>query len=82
MFINIIFAVCAIYFSVVQSDILIGIIGIIWGIMPLVMWYISKEKTEIKPIEKLDKNDQDYLLEIGEKTWNFFKKYLNNACVL
>ena len=77
MFINIVFAVCAIYFSVVQSDILIGIIGIIWGIMPLVMWYISKEKTEIKPIEKLDKNDQDYLLEIGEKTWNFFKKYLN-----
>ena len=41
------------------------------------MWYISKEKKEIKPVEKLDKTEKEYLLEIGEKTWKFFKKYIN-----
>ena len=51
--------------------------GIIWTLAPVMMWYISKEKKEIKPVEKLDKTEKEYLLEIGEKTWKFFKKYIN-----
>jgi cyclic beta-1,2-glucan synthetase len=41
------------------------------------MWYISKEKTEKKSVEILDKKEQEYVLEIGRKTWGFFNKYLN-----
>ena len=52
-------------------------LGILWTISPWMMWYISREKQEIMPIQKLDKADIAYLLEIGEKTWGFFKKYIS-----
>ena len=60
-----------------DKSILAIFLGILWIIAPLIMWYISKEKEEKPPIEILDKKEQEYILEIGKKTWKFFEKYLN-----
>ena len=56
--------------------IILAILGILWMFMPFVMWYISKEKREIKPIEKLNKSEVEYVLKIGKRTWQFFKQYI------
>ncbi len=53
------------------------VLGILWIIIPFAMWYISKEKKEPEAIEKLDKTEIEYVLEIGRKTWQFFKQYIN-----
>lgn len=60
-----------------DKSILAIFLGTLWIIAPLIMWYISKEKEEKLPIEILDKKEQEYILEIGRKTWKFFEKYLN-----
>ena len=52
-------------------------LGILWIVAPFIMWYISKEIKEIDPVETLDQKQKEYLLEIGERTWVFFKKYIN-----
>ena len=57
---------------------LIGlIIGILWIITPFIMCEISKEKKFKNNLEKLDKEEKDYVLDIANKTWNFFEHYLN-----
>ena len=44
-------------------SIFISIISILWIISPLIMYSISKDKK--------------YILEIGKKTWDFFKENIN-----
>ena len=41
------------------------------------MWYISKTIKKQDAIEKLNKEEKEYVLEIGKKTWDFFETYLN-----
>ena len=45
------------------------------------MCYISKEIKEIKNLEKLTKKEKEYVLEIGEKTWQFFKDVYKRQCL-
>ena len=52
------------------------VLGVIWIIAPEVMWYISQKVNKIKPIEKLNSEEKEYLMEIGKKTWSFFEQYL------
>ena len=52
------------------------VLGVIWIIAPEVMWYISQKVNKIKPIEKLNSEEKEYLMEIGRKTWSFFEQYL------
>ena len=37
------------------------------------MWFMSKRKKEIKPIENLNKQEQEYVKEIGRKHGTFLK---------
>lgn len=53
------------------------ILGILWISTPFIMWYISKEKKEVKAIDTLNKTEIKYIIEIGRKTWRFFKQYIN-----
>ena len=53
------------------------ILGILWIMIPFIMWYISKEKKDVKAVETLNQTELDYVLEIGKKTWEFFKQYIN-----
>ncbi len=77
MLVNIIFGIVSIAIYVPQKSVLALILGIIWLITPSIMCYISKERKEKKSIEILDKKEQEYVLEVGRKTWEFFEKYLN-----
>lgn len=77
MIINIILGVISLIIYSYNRSILALILGILWVIMPNIMWYISKEKAEKQNRELLNEEEQQYILEIGRKTWQFFEKYLN-----
>ena len=76
MFINVLLGLIAISISLLKQNIFGIIIGILWIVAPTIMWYISKEKVKTKPIEELTKEDKEYLLDIGKRTWGFFEEYL------
>ncbi|MBO5349086.1 MAG: hypothetical protein J6A89_04640 [Clostridia bacterium] len=56
------------------NNILYMLIGILWLISPIIMNYISKPITEKNKYEELNKEDQKYILEVGSRTWKFFKE--------
>ena len=41
------------------------------------MQYISKKQINKKKIEILSKKDKEYILEVGKRTWNFFKENIS-----
>ena len=51
-------------------------LGVFLIITPCFMWYISRKKKEEKAIEKLETKEQEYVKEIGRRTWEFFDTYL------
>ena len=72
MLINIILGLICLF----SKNIFIIILGIFLIITPIIMSYISKKKKEIEPIEKLNKEEKEYVEEIAKRTWEFFQKYL------
>ena len=76
MCVNFLAGLVAIGLGVLRTNIFAIFIGVLWIIIPLVMWYISKEEKEIKNIEKINKEEKEYILDIGKRTWEFFKTYL------
>lgn len=58
-------------------SIFIFLLSILWIIAPIAMWSISKEIKEKNKFEKLDDKDKKYILDIGKKTWHFFKDNIN-----
>ena len=59
------------------STIFIFILAVIWLIAPSIFCYMSKERKEIEKIQQLSAKEQEYLLEIGAKTWQYFKENMN-----
>ena len=57
--------------------VLLFLLSILWIITPSIMFYISKLEKKKTDVEKLNKKEQNYLLEIGKRTWQFFKDNLN-----
>ena len=76
MWINVVIGIIAIGFSIIRNNTIGIMLGFLWLIAPYIMCYISKEIKETKILEKLTKKEKEYVLEIGEKTWLFFKTYL------
>ena len=58
-------------------NIFLVIIAVMWLLAPLMMWYISKDIVTGLKVNEIDKKDKDYILDIAQKTWNFFKENLN-----
>ncbi len=52
-------------------------LAVLWLITPIVMNFISKKEKYVKPIDCLDKKEKEYMLEIGRRTWDYFKENLN-----
>ena len=77
MFINIIAGIIAFITYSQNKSIIEILLGVLWIASPTIMWYISKEKEEKKSIETLTKKEQENILEVGQRTWEFFNKYLN-----
>ena len=59
------------------SNIFILLFGLLWTITPAVMWRISKEYKVTPQLEKLNDADKEYLLNLGKKTWQYFKEFIN-----
>ena len=74
MFINIILAIVLIVVGMVTYNWLLIFIGILWIITPYLMYGISVIPEKTKKV--LKEEDKQYLKEIAQKTWQFFKDYL------
>ena len=75
MIINLIVGVFVILVYGKTNSIVLVILGVLWIIAPAIMWRLSKETVSKK--QKLKKEDTEYLLNIGQKTWEFFKTLIN-----
>lgn len=73
---NIILGILVIIIGILTNHILGVILGSLWIITPILMWYISKEQKEIEPIEQLNEQEKEFLKELGKRTWEFFGTYL------
>ena len=52
-------------------------ISALWLISPIIMNYISIPIKQKRKFDELDKQEQEYIIEIGKKTWQYFKDNLN-----
>lgn len=66
------FGASALYFSP-----LFLILGIFWLAIPAVFYQIGKEIKQKDALEVLSKEEQEHLLEVGKRTWQFFRDHLN-----
>ena len=78
MSINVIAGIISLIIYIQDKSILALILGVLWIIIPAIMWYISKENEKKEPIEILNQKEKEYIIEIGRNTWEFFNKYLNS----
>ena len=58
------------------KDIFWLVLAIIWIITPFIMCQISKEKRKKYPVDFLNKQQQEDIIEIAKKTFRFFKDNL------
>ncbi|MBQ2916735.1 MAG: hypothetical protein IJE59_00920 [Clostridia bacterium] len=77
MFMNLVFGVLSLVFGIFTIEVTAIILGTIWLVAPTFAWYISKDIKEKLALEKISRNDKEYILEIGKKTWQYFKEYIN-----
>ena len=73
MFVNIVLGIIWLIFGYKNSSVLSIIVGILWIATPYIMYAISKESRKKEPIDILNKEDKDFCLEVGERTFQFFK---------
>lgn len=77
---NIILGILGILYIFINAknpfSVLIFVISLLWLIAPAIMCYISKEIVVNNKKELLVDKDKQYVLEVGKRTWQFFKDYL------
>ncbi len=81
MWVNIVaFIVGGIFATFIPTQIgkfFIGGLSLLWLVAPTVAWIISKEKIPKAKITTLTKDQAQYFVEIGKKTWDYFETYMN-----
>ena len=81
MIANVIFATICICISFfIKSEtfkILLIVASIFWYIGPFLMWKISSQNIKQEFKNKLNKDEKEYIYEIGRRTWQFFKENIN-----
>ena len=77
---NIILGILGILYIFINAknpfSVLMFVISLLWLIAPAIMCYISKEIVVNNKKELLVDKDKQYVLEVGKRTWQFFKDYL------
>ena len=73
MFVNLIVALIINLFKPIPICIFFGIL---WTISPLIAYEISKQLPEYDPLKTVDKEHQEYILNIAKDTWKYFKEYM------
>ena len=76
-FLGIIFIILAIVYLRSIGFFFFIILGFLWLSAPFISFYISKHIKEKRIVELLNKEEKNYVLGIGRKTWKFFKENLN-----
>jgi len=74
MFSNVVIGGLVIALSALNNNWLLTIIGILWIITPYIMCKISQIQEKTK--KTLPEQEKQYLKEVAQKTWQFFKDYL------
>lgn len=74
MCMNLIFGIISITLGILMKNIISVILGALWIVGPYIAYKISQE---IKNKEEISKESKEYLIQIGEKTWQFFKDNMN-----
>lgn len=74
---NVVFGILFLIFGIFAKQPLAVIMGIFWGLAPIFAWYISRDIKHVKAVDKVSKEDKEYILDIGKKTWQYFKEYIN-----
>lgn len=84
MIANIVLAVIVGAFSIINLkngitvfNMVLIMISSLWFIAPYIMYKISKETKEENKFEELNDKDKQYIIDLGKKTWMFFKDNLN-----
>lgn len=77
MWSNVVISIISIILGTTKGLVTPIIFGVIWILAPTVAWYISKDIKQEKAIEKVSNEDKEYILEIGKRTWQYFKEYIN-----
>ena len=77
MAINVILGTILIIIASLQKSILEAVLGALWIIMPFIMYYISKQQNSHTIKEQLNKQELEYIIEVAQKTWNYFKENLS-----
>jgi len=77
MCINVVFGILFLVFGILEGQMIGIIFGFIWLLAPIFAWYISKEIKKVLAIEKISAKEKEYLIEIGKKTWQYFKDNIN-----
>ena len=82
MAINIVSSIIFIFLISMQNSIttkvLVYMLAILWGIGPIISWYISRKFKEKERIKKISKEEKEYITEVGRRTWNFFENYMKS----
>ncbi len=76
---NSIAGVIAIILGLIYTKVSFLVLGVLFLIAPLMAWYISQEEVEKKQVETITKEDIEYCVEIGRKTWKFFEDNINET---
>ena len=74
---NLIFGIWSFIYGIYISNIFGVILSVLWILAPSIAWYISKDIKKVNPLDKISKEDKEYLLEIAKKTWQYFKDNIN-----
>ena len=81
MFANILFGIMAIAVALFnwqyEHGFFLFVLGILWEITPLIMWWTGKNIRKENKIELLDKQSKEYIVEVAKRTWMFFKDNIN-----
>ena len=72
---NVLFS--AILLILFYSNPLCVLLGALWIITPGVMKFISNPEKKQMAIESLNDEEKEYMLEVGRRTWKFFKDNIN-----
>ncbi|MCI9063953.1 MAG: hypothetical protein HFJ17_05065 [Clostridia bacterium] len=76
MAINLVIGVISLIFGIINGSIVSIFIGLLWCIMPSIMCLISKPTRPKPAIDYLENTQQDYILDIANRTFSFFRDNL------
>ena len=77
MWINVLVGVILLIFVISNFNILKILISLCWIFSPIICCLISKKITRVKPYEVLNNKEQEDIIDLAQKTWQFFEDYIN-----